>query len=464
MNLYLNKRSNACQLIFDKDLPSKGLLKLVSISLCPSFFYYWKSGLPMENDTTYRLSYWECPSIVNDPIRPVNSLTTGDGDISDETTYKNSYLGNWCHKPEPSITPCQKQWLGRGPMQSVTSQKHDYTWKCVKPPEPIKAQQNLYCPPARLSDDTTYKLSYYESACHLPVTSYGHIRKYVKPDVPMEDCTTYKLSYWPNENILREDQPCYTKREYTPPVEPMDSCTTYNLSYWPCSEKRRSPIVLQENENLLNADCCSDNNTTYRLSYFGCGGDKRDPIRQPGNILFSPCPAAHDTIYRMSFLGNWCVKQEPSITPCSRQWLGRGPIQDVTTQKHDYTWKLTALDPSIRPEDNLVCVNLPMECCTTHRLSYWANDHNLLTPTLNYTPIRSYKAPDIPMKTETTMQLSYQPVEVPSPDRNVSTEKSYYYPPTTKMEDSTTYNRRYFIILHLKSNQRHKPIKYTGCP
>lgn len=42
----------------------------------------------MDNNTTYRLSYWECPSAPVDPIPPRNWLITGDGEISDETTYK----------------------------------------------------------------------------------------------------------------------------------------------------------------------------------------------------------------------------------------------------------------------------------------------------------------------------------------------------------------------------------------
>lgn len=42
----------------------------------------------MDNNTTYRLSYWECPSDTVDPVPPRNCLTVGDGEISDDTTYK----------------------------------------------------------------------------------------------------------------------------------------------------------------------------------------------------------------------------------------------------------------------------------------------------------------------------------------------------------------------------------------
>ncbi|XP_076225866.1 uncharacterized protein LOC116427531 [Nomia melanderi] len=398
----------------------------------------------MDNDTTYRLSYWECPKTPIDPIRPQNSLTTGDGETSDETTYKASYLGNWCIQPDPSIIPCEKMWLGRGPIQNITTQKHDYSWKCIEPDKPIKPQPNLYSFPEPLSDNTTYKESYYQSGCHLPAVSYTPIRKYVKSDIPIDDCTTYKLSYWPNEASTKE-QIWSCERKYVPPVEPMDVCTTHKLSFWPHSEEKRSPIIIKETDNLLNAGCCFDNNTTYRLSYFGSEGDKQMPLRQPENILFSSCPLTHDTIHRMSFLGNWCPKQETMITPCNKQMLGKGPMQDVTTQKHDYTWKCTPTESETRPEDNLVCPASDFECSTTHKLSYMCNDKQLLSPTNNYAPTRKYSNPSIPMDSETTMQLSYQPVDLADKVNKPWSEMRSYYPPVIPMEGNTTYNNSYIL-------------------
>lgn len=55
-----------------------------------------------------------------------------------------------CVKPVSCITPCEKQWLGRGPMQDVTTQKHDYTWKSIETTPPYKAKHNIYCHPAPL--------------------------------------------------------------------------------------------------------------------------------------------------------------------------------------------------------------------------------------------------------------------------------------------------------------------------
>ncbi|XP_018392472.1 PREDICTED: LOW QUALITY PROTEIN: stabilizer of axonemal microtubules 1-like [Cyphomyrmex costatus] len=428
-------------------LPQSTCYKYVQPEIPKSFapiHYYWKSNVPMDKDTMYRLSYWEGPSTTVEPIRPEDNLTCGDTPMSDETTHKMSYFGNWCVKTDPPITPCDRQWLGRGPMEDVTTHKRDYSWKSTTRPEVIKAENNLYPPCSALSDDTTYRLSYYNSSCLLPVQSFAPVRKYVKSDTPMEGCTTYKLSYWPNETPLK-DESYRQKGEYHRPVTPMDGCTTYKLSYWPhCDEKPPEPFSRDENENLLNAGCCFDDNTTYRLSYFGCDGDKPpDPIRQPGNMIFSPCPLSHDTVNRLSFLGNWCFKPETSITPCDKQLLGRGPMQDETTQKHDYTWKRVMPPTEVRPENNLTFSSLPLESCTTHRLSYIPNDHECLLPIKSYAPICKYQPSDVAMESETTMRLSYQPVEPTNQIDKPWAAAPSYYSPVNPMEDNTTYNLSY---------------------
>ena len=51
------------------------------------------------------------------------------------------------------------------------------------------------------------------------------------------------------------------------------------------------------------------------------------------------------------------------MVPCTRDLLGRGPMQDITTQKHDYTWKYNVpSDSAFRPDDNLTFSPLPLEC------------------------------------------------------------------------------------------------------
>lgn len=79
--------------------------------------------------------------------------------------------------------------------------------------------------------------------------------------------------------------------------------------------------------------------------------------------------------------------------------------------------------------------------CTTHRLSYIPNDYASLTPHESYAPIRKYQESDVPMESETTMRLSYQPVEANQIEKPWAAPLPYY-PPVDPMEDNTTYNLR----------------------
>lgn len=66
--------------------------------------------------------------------------------------------------------------------------------------------------------------------------------------------------------------------------------------------------------------------------------------------------------FKLSYLGNWNAEPEKPIVPCSRQLLGRGPIQDFTTNKHDFTWKRTHKNEPTKPKGNLTFSDSPLEC------------------------------------------------------------------------------------------------------
>lgn len=101
--------------------------------------------------------------------------------------------------------------------------------------------------------------------------------------------------------------------------------------------------------------------------------------------------------------------------------------------------------------------------CTTYKLSFLENDTKSLTPTLNYTPIRTYRPSDVPMKAETIMQLSYQPVESGDKVEKPWSEKPTYQFPVTPMEDNTTYNMRFSISYKLIIISDQTVINYFNC-
>lgn len=71
-----------------------------------------------------------------------------------------SYLGNWCVQPEAKITPCDKELFQRGPIQDVTTQKHDFTWKSLSKIKPIKERKNLYSPCVSMSGKKLLKYKF----------------------------------------------------------------------------------------------------------------------------------------------------------------------------------------------------------------------------------------------------------------------------------------------------------------
>ncbi|XP_034943844.1 uncharacterized protein [Chelonus insularis] len=417
---------------------------------------YRKNNVSMDTNTTYKLSYWEGSRFLTKikSIKKDDSLTVGDGEINDDTIYKLSFFGNWnVIKEIPKIKRKARQWLGRGPMQDVTTNNDAYTWKYISRSKPSKRSNNIYCSRAPLTDDTTYKLSYIDSIGHMPVPqSFKPQNVYSKNDVPMEECTTYKLSYWPYEIPSKEIIPWNQKIEYQVPSTSIEDYTTYNLSYWPNNEPVRKPInhVLKQTENILNVSDNFDDNTTYNLSYFSCGENtQRRPIKpvvQP--MAFFSCPLSDDTINRLSYLGNWNVKSEKPYIPssCKNRWFGRGPIQSVTTQQQDFTWKFQEVESAVsKPKDNFGFSSSPLESSTTHKLSYFPNDFKDLIKNKSFKPpmSRVYQPPDVPFNGETTMQLSYQPVEAVIPQGKPWATGSGYHPPFIPMEDNTIYNQSY---------------------
>ncbi|XP_014220870.1 stabilizer of axonemal microtubules 1-like [Trichogramma pretiosum] len=408
---------------------------------------YVKEDVPLENSTTYKLSFWPNPTKMVKPILPQGNLTFSTCPITDDTTHKMSYMGNWGIEPQKKLEPCRRNWFGRGPLLDVTTQKHDFVWKASTKADPIKYPGQLCIPRGHVADATTYKLSFYESNNVEPIPSYRPVREYVPTEAPLEECTTYRLSYHNGELPEKELYPWKPDGKYKRPVEALDDHTTYKLSFWPHGNvERREPIKHQGSGDPINKDDPIECNTTYNLSYFaGAAGDMPAPILPRGNIEFVDCPLSHDTINKMSYLGNWEPKPEKPIVQCTRQLLGRGPIESCTTQKDDFGWKCSERVEPIPPRGNLDFSTAPIEDLTTNQLSYMPTCPESLTPTESFRPVRQYEPTDMPMACDTTMQISYQPPEQDELDRQERpwATKPAYHHPTTPIDENTTYNMSY---------------------
>lgn len=87
--------------------------------------------------------------------------------------------------------------------------------------------------------------------------------------------------------------------------------------------------------------------------------------------------------------------------------------------------------------------------CTVHKLSYIPNDYKHLLPIKSYAPERKYQPSDVPMESETTMRLSYQPVGPVDKIEKPWAAKLAFHRSVTPMEDNTTYNLRFLFSLSI---------------
>lgn len=65
-----------------------------------------------------------------------------------------------------------------------------------------------------------------------------------------------------------------------------------------------------------------------------------------------------------------------------------------------------------------------------------------MEPNKSFKPVETYYRSDVPFSAETTMRLSYQPVEPADQVEMPWAGKIPYHKPTTPLEENTTYNLR----------------------
>lgn len=96
--------------------------------------------------------------------------------------------------------------IGSGPMDCVTTVRHDFQRKYVEKPEMIVPCGNIRLSTGKLDASTTAKLSYVDPGCTEPTMNFKPIAVYCPPSEPIPHDTTHKLSYQPVR--IEEKEPC----------------------------------------------------------------------------------------------------------------------------------------------------------------------------------------------------------------------------------------------------------------
>lgn len=83
-------------------------------------------------------------------------------------------------------------------------------------------------------------------------------------------------------------------------------------------------------------------------------------------------------------------KQNP-IIPCPRSLLGEGPLQDLTTQKHDFVVKPFSKRNLIVPPGKIMKITEPIDQDTVQKLSFQKPDLMNFQPAKSCKPYTEYR-------------------------------------------------------------------------
>ncbi|XP_061498453.1 stabilizer of axonemal microtubules 1 isoform X2 [Anopheles gambiae] len=416
---------------------------------CKPIVTYKAPEVEFGGDSTYKTSFSADPQLVVNarplPIKPQGHLVPHSGSLEKTTVTALSYPGyNNVDRAQP-IVPTGNQLIQPGPLQEVTTSRHDYVAKTTPKRYKIVPPGHMHVHSAPFEKQTMNKLSYScpNMASFEPARSCKPLREYERPEIPMQSETTTKLSYGPICPPPKEDVPWARRACYQPPDVPMDNETTYKKSFMPGCANERAKMVLPYNNLSVPAGSGFESKTVYKESYHSATCGERPPaIRPVANLRVAEQRLDDDTVYKTSFATHCHAERPAAIRPRPAPLIGDGPMQEVTTQRHDFVCKGQAKRDPIVPQGSLKMPTGRVESATVNRLSYPANKENIV-PTKSCKPILVYKRPEEPMESDTTQKLSYMPVCLPQKEHYPWAQRARYQPPNLPMDSDTVQKLSY---------------------
>ncbi|KAI8423750.1 hypothetical protein MSG28_012774 [Choristoneura fumiferana] len=433
---------------------------------------YMKPSAPVENCTTYKMSYLpvdDCKNLRGQARKPVPNLVPSCEPMEGCTVQKLSFLPNPVCVTQ-SIRPCHHDMWGQGPMQNITTQRHDYVPKpsvlreSFKPPSKFHSVEQPFerCPTngvtnthnihyaeypthrdysirkkqtvlyikkpgkcesdSRTEDRTVNKLSYLPPERQAPVKSYAPDRCYEKPAAKMDSSTTHKMSFMPNQ-VSMDGGVCF------PSDDPHTQLMPKEPVPWACKGQYQKPC-----QKL-------DTNTTYTMSYLTADADCRRRAIIPDSCT-NPVTASKrfetQTIYKNSYLPATApipqpVKPVPNIVPSTALMDGD------TVQKLSFLPNPVCVTQAIRPCHHDMWGQGPMQNITTQRHDFVPKPSCLRE---SFKPPAKFHSIEQPFENRTVNRLSFLDPGRAPPLQSYAPNKCYEKP-TAKMESATTQKMSY---------------------
>ncbi|XP_058055848.1 stabilizer of axonemal microtubules 1 [Anopheles bellator] len=416
---------------------------------CKPVSSYKKPEIEFGGDSVYKTSYHTDPQIVVNarplPIKPQSHLAPHPGSLAKDTITTLSYPGYQHAERAQPIVPIGNTVIQPGPLQEVTTTRHDYVAKTTPKRYKIVPSGHMHVHSAPFEKQTVNKLSYScpNMAGYQPARSCKPVRQYERSEVPMESETTTKLSYGPVCPPPKEDTPWARRGSFQPPVGAMGCETTYKKSFMPSCASERAKLVLPYNNLAVPAGSGFESRTVYKESYHSACGERPPAIRPVAHLRIADQKLEDDTVYKMSFATHCHPERQAPILPRPASLMGEGPMQEMTTQRHDFVSKAPTKREPIVPTGSLAIPTGRVESDTVNRLSYPATNKENIIPTKSCKPVLVYKRPEERMESDTTQKLSYMPV-CPAPKEHYPwAQRKLYQPPNQPMDSDTVQKLSY---------------------
>ncbi|XP_055610693.1 stabilizer of axonemal microtubules 1 isoform X2 [Uranotaenia lowii] len=413
---------------------------------CKPVACYRPPVVEFSGDSVYKTSFNTDPATIvcnarPMPITPRNNLAVPPGCLEKTTVTSLSYPAYGHSERQKPVLPSHNQSIGGGPMQEVTTTRHDYVPKSTPKRVKIIPEGHIRSLSAPFEKETVNKLSF---GCpnmtnFTPAVSCKPVREYTRSEIPMASETTAKLSYPPVSPGPKEIHPWARRASYQPPDVAMANDTTYKKSYMTNSAcaSERVKMIPPFNNLRVPADSSFESKTVYKESYYCNGGERPAAIRPVGQLHIPSSKLEDNTVYKLSF-PIYCNAQRPEpVLPRPAPLIGQGPIQEITTTRHDFVCKSGTKREPIVPQNMLHAPTGRFESDTVQRLSFPANKENIMPPK-SCKPITCYKRSEIPMESETTNKLSFMPVSPAPKEIYPWARRACYQPPDAPMASETT--------------------------
>lgn len=200
---------------------------------------YKRPSMPIENDTVHNTSYLPIDRDLAKQCRmsaisPEANLSLNPHiKMEKDTVTSISYPEIMGIHRNAIIIPHDRIGMGKGPMQQLTTQKHDFGAKHLKRPEQIRPPNGMSPSTEPMDRDTTTSLSFPKPDRFVPRKNFKPMYEYKKPNICMESETCHKLSYAQNKTSVREIPAWAAKQNFQKPIVPMETTTVQRCSYPP---------------------------------------------------------------------------------------------------------------------------------------------------------------------------------------------------------------------------------------